>query len=210
MITETLSALLAPLKGVAVALTMMNQPCSVPEFGAFSEQYQFLIDMHIEANWEPRYLPYKCLAAAQLIAESSGNAKAVSSTGAEGLAQFQPTTFKWLAKRHHLTCSPLDPPCAIESYAIYSMYLIRYFKSPRPDGDRAGGWMTTAYHAGNGSADRAQRLCNGTTLFAEMEPCLYLVIGKANAELNSRYVRRISGLYRRMTGGRTLLNLNRM
>lgn len=191
------------ITGVLVALGLMSQPCTIPEF---TDEYEFMVSTAIEANWEPRYHLYKCVAMAQLFAESSGNTKAVSESGAEGLAQIMPATFKWLAKKHHLTCSPFDAKCAIEAYSIYSMYLIRYFKAPRPDGDRVGGWMTTAYHAGNRNADKAQAKCRGATLYSKMEPCLEKVIGKLNAHRNRIYVRKIATLYYRMTGT-TLLEL---
>ena len=191
------------LRGIAIAASMHVQPCVLPEF---TDEYEMLVDIAIEQNWEPRYHIYKCVAMAQIFAESSGNPKAVSESGAEGLAQVMPATFKWLAKNHHLTCSPFDPKCAIEAYAIYSMYLVRYFKAPRPDGDRIGGWMPTAYHAGQRNADKAQRLCRGANNFKDMEPCLQEVIGKLNAKRNAIYVRRIAAMYQRMTG-RILLEL---
>lgn len=196
-----LSNILDSFSGIITAAAMMSQPCTVPEF---TDEYHLLVDIAVEANWEPRYHPYKCVAMAQLFAESSGDTKAVSETGAEGLAQIMPSTFKWLAKKHHLTCSPFDAKCAIEAYTLYSMYLIRYFKSPRPDGDRVGGWMTTAYHAGNRNADKAQVLCRGARLYHKMEPCLKDIIGKVNAHRNDIYVRRIASLYFRMTGNALL------
>ena len=184
------------IRNIAFATSILAQPCTIPEF---TDEYSFLVSTAIEANWEPRYHIYKCVAMAQIFAESSGNPQAVSESGAEGLAQIMPATFKWLANKHHLTCSPFDPKCAIEAYTIYSMYLIRYFKAPRPDGDRVGGWMTTAYHAGQKSADKAQALCRGATKYKNMEPCLETVIGELSAKRNAHYVNRIATLYNRMT-----------
>ena len=181
-----------------MVLTMT--PCSVPEFGVFAERNQRLMDLSVEAYWDPRYRRYRCVAMAQILAESSGDAGAVSSTGAQGLAQVMPGTQRYLAERYGVVCSPFDPGCAFRLHALYSGQLIRYFKARRPEGDRVGGWMPTAYHAGPGNADRAQARCGGARLYRRMEPCLPAVIGEKNAEHNRRYVRRIASLFRRMTG----------
>ena len=192
------------IRDLMVTAALIVQPCSVPEFGAVAQQYQHLVDMHVKANWEPRYHRYRCVAMAQILAESSGDRNAVSHTGAKGLAQFMPATWIEVSSRHGLACSPFDPNCAIQAYTLYSMHLIRYFKAPRPDSDRVGGWMTTAYHAGAGNADRAQVHCRGATLYSKMEPCLEKVIGKTNYHHNRRYVRRIASLFFRMTGWRLM------
>ena len=192
------------LNEMLVVASLLTQPCYVPEFDVQTLKYQHLVDIHVKENWEPRYHPYRCLAMAQILAESSGNPDAESSAGAKGLAQFMPLTFKEVSRKHGLNCSPYDANCSIKAYTLYSMTLIRYFKAPRPDNDRVGGWMTTAYHAGAGNADRAQARCDGTNRFSEMEPCLDSVIGDNNADHNKKYVRRIASLFYRMTGYRLL------
>ena len=190
-------------KGMLTAAAMMVQPCDLPDL---ENEYELLIDIAVQKNWEPRYHAYRCVAVAQIFAESSGNPNATSSSGAQGLAQFMPATWDELSQKHGLDCSPYDAKCAIEGYSYYSMQLIRYFKAPRPDGDRVGGWMTTAYTAGYGNADKAQRACGGADLYADMAPCLDGVIGANNAADSRHYVQRIASLYTQMTG-RELLEL---
>ena len=189
------------LTSIALTAALSWAPCDVPEYRVATKKIQILIDNSVHKHWEPKYHRYRCVAMAQILAESSGDIKATSSVGAKGLAQFMPATWNEVVRKHNLpmTCSPYNPKCAIEAYSLYSMHLIRYFKAPRPDGDRMV-WMVTAYHAGAGNADKAQALCDGARIHAKMSPCLPSVINSKNAKHDAIYVRKIKDLYKRMTG----------
>lgn len=88
------------------------------------------------------------LLARQAIVESSLNPDAVSSSGAQGLAQFMPATLDWLKQREGWAkADPFNPEHSIRAQAAYMKFLLALF-----GGDTRK--AVASYHAGQGTVAR--------------------------------------------------------
>lgn len=97
--------------------------------------------------------------AAQVRAESAFNTRAVSWVGAQGVAQFMPSTWRWAQDLGWVArdASPFEPVAAITAQHAYMAWLEA----------RVGGRWEPAlggYNAGLGSVLKAQRLANSLGL----------------------------------------------
>lgn len=103
---------------------------------------------------------------AQIHQESRFKATAQSPVGAEGLAQFMPSTAQWIAAllppdvRENCPSKsgcPEDPAWAINALSNFDHRLFVVYKIASDD--ERWGFMLAAYNAGQGSVDRERKNC---------------------------------------------------
>ncbi len=137
---------------------------------------------------------------AQLYQESRLDPAAVSPVGARGLAQMMPGT--WDDLRRELRLGSLSPhhEVAIEAGAYYQAKLRRAWSAPRPALDR-NQLGQASYNAGMGNLIKAQKLCGGRALYAEIIPCLEAVTGPKNSHETRTYVQRIARYWAMLEAG---------
>ena len=143
---------------------------------SFSAEYTTRYDGYIKNATEKWWvdLPVWKLWKAQLIAESALDPNAVSAVGAEGLAQFMPST--WSDAIRALgwpqIVSRRDAAYAVEGGAWYMRRLRSTWK---PRGDRTpleSNWLAAAsYNRGTGNVLRDQAACGDALLWSGIEPC---------------------------------------
>ena len=128
---------------------------------------------------------------AQLIAESDLNPLAVSETGAEGIAQFEPDDWaEWSAKCGYgpeITAFMAAP--AIDVHCAYMAHLYGEWSLPRAEIDR---WRlaVASYNAGLGNILKAQSLAGGAPDWLTISSTLSDVTGESNAAQTVEYVAR--------------------
>lgn len=139
---------------------------------------------------------------AQCYQESLLQPSAVSAAGAKGLCQFMDATWSDMSERLGMSpgASAFAPKLSIQAAAYYMGRLRAQWSSPRPEADRHS-LALASYNAGLGSLLRAQRVCEGLTLYADVVRCLPAVTGAANAGQTTAYVSRIWGFWREMVLG---------
>lgn len=119
---------------------------------------------------------------AQLYQESLLDPEAVSPAGAQGLAQFMPGTWAEVTRQLGLHgVPPSHARHAIDAGAYYMAKLQRTWKAPRPHMDRHR-LAQASYNAGAGHIIKAQAVCGGPALYAEIIECLPLVTGRHSWE----------------------------
>lgn len=156
---------------------------------SFPDRYDGQIERAAHLYWPggPDWRWWK----AQLYQESLLNPNARSHVGAEGLAQFMPGTWAQVTRELGWSgISPRDAKYAIEAGAYYMAKLRRSWKSPRPAMDRHQ-LAQASYNAGLGHLVKAQRLCGGAVLYADIVRCLPQVTGHHSRETIT-YVERIA------------------
>lgn len=124
---------------------------------------------------------------AQLYAESGMDPKARSPSGALGLAQFMPETWKEWSRPHE---SPTDPGAAIDAGARYMRWLINEWHWRRPALDR---WCLAmaSYNAGLGYIVDAQITSGGMKLYAPIMDRLHEVASEEKADQAFEYAPKI-------------------
>lgn len=172
-------------------LLLVASLCFSPSLFAWPSKYDWQIKKAAR-----HYLPvtpwqmYK----AQLIKESSLNARAVSPVGAKGLAQFMPGTWRDVSRQLGLVGSPVDAEIAIPAGAYYMSSLRNMWRWPRPEEDRYN-LALACYNAGCGNILKAQKLCDDVSLYEPIMECLPLVTGRHAAETLG-YAPRIREIYK--------------
>lgn len=127
---------------------------------------------------------------AQMQQESQFNPRAVSPAGAGGLMQIMPATFaEWGAQAGYEPGQRFDPEASIFTGAMYMAYLLKQWKSPRPEVDRTC-LALASYNAGLGSLLAAQREAKGALLYREIITGLPAVT-KDHSRETIGYVRKI-------------------
>lgn len=161
----------------------------------FTDRYDRDIEASVKRWWGfgPEWQWYK----AQLYQESLLDPDAVSPVGATGLAQFMSGTWGDVSRQMGLPrgISPRDAKYAIDAGAFYMARLQRTWSAPRPFMDRHK-LAQASYNAGAGHLIKAQRLCGGPALYADIIKCLPQVTGHHSRETIT-YVERIER-WRRM------------
>lgn len=102
--------------------------------------------------------------AAQLHQESGWNPAARSPVGAQGLAQFMPSTADWIAglMPHLATREPYNPGWAIRALVSYDRWL--WSRVAVPDGCERMAMTLSAYNGGLGWVNRDRRLARSRGL----------------------------------------------
>ena len=137
---------------------------------------------------------------AQLWAESRLLPNALSSEGAEGVAQFMPETWlEWSPRAGFAGRDPTDPEAAIYTGAMYMAYLIGEWSSPRPQIDRYCLAMAS-YNAGFGNILKAQGRGGMKNGYSEIIEHLPKVTG-SNAKETTNYIRNILKFYAQLITG---------
>lgn len=135
---------------------------------------------------------------AQIFKESTFNPKAVSSAGAQGLAQIMPATFEeWSLKLGYVNADPFDPETSLSVGAAYLNNMIVKWYYPRPEADRFA-LALASYNAGAGNIIKAQRHQGDPPLYADIIPGLVHITGEKNARETRNYVSRIFEYYTQM------------
>jgi len=126
----------------------------------------------------------------QLWNESKLVPTAVSPVGAQGIAQFMPTTWaEWAPKAGYPDKPATDPEASIMTGAMYMAYLIGKWSAKRPEADRHCLAMAS-YNAGFGNLLKAQKAAGNPHLYADIIQALPKVTGD-NSKETITYVRRI-------------------
>lgn len=135
---------------------------------------------------------------AQLFQESRLDPNARSAAGAEGLAQFMPSTWAEVttAMKYGAVDRRMAEP-AIRAGAFYMRRLMLIWKEPRPPMSRRQ-LAQASYNAGAGSLIKAQKLCDGARRYQGIVWCLPRVTGERNARETTTYVERIARWHRMM------------
>ena len=97
--------------------------------------------------------------AAQVHQESRWIVTAKSPVGAEGLAQFMPTTTEWIAAaypKHLASAQPYNPGWAMRALVQYDLYLFKRNQATLPCDHWA--MVLSAYNGGQGWVNRDRRL----------------------------------------------------
>lgn len=150
------SLLLLPI--VAKAAPAPSSPAqsrvAVPEVSAM---YRRWIEQAVAEEWGVEGSPARL--AAQIHQESSWNPKARSAVGAEGLAQFMPSTARWIAQAYPDQLGqfdPWDPQQAALAAAVYDAHLVRR----NPGASLCSSWAfgLSAYNGGEKRLRQEQAL----------------------------------------------------
>lgn len=178
-----------------LALAWSSQPSSPAEAAGFTDRYDRTIK-EAAGRWWPRHVHWLWWKA-QLYQESRLDPEAESPVGAQGLAQFMPATWREVSTALDLGAyGPKAARPAIFAGAYYMRRQAAGWSSPRPEMDR---WdlARASYNGGFGNLLKAQRLCDGATLYSEIAPCLVRVTGR-HSEETLTYVERIHRWYKEM------------
>lgn len=173
-----------------------HTPYVVREFGEkpLKTEYDEIIKKAVETHL-PGYdwRIYKSL----LFVESGLNPKAVSPTGAGGLAQFMPETWEeWRVKAGYPEANRFEPEAAIMVGAAYMAELLKKWKTPRPEIDRNCLAMLS-YNAGFKHVLTAQKLANGSIYYKDIVSALPKVPGLSEARIRDgqAYAKKIYKCY---------------
>lgn len=119
---------------------------------------------------------------AQLFQESKLNPYAVSPSGARGIGQFMPATWKeWRLNSGYPGHDETHPEASIFTAACYMAHLVAQWKSPRPELDR---YLLAAasYNAGLGNVVKAQKQAGMALAYRDIIAALPQVTGQASGE----------------------------
>ncbi|MHB1273634.1 MAG: transglycosylase SLT domain-containing protein [Rhodanobacter sp.] len=121
-----------------------------------SAHYRLLVEQAAVDEWGVDASPARL--AAQLHQESSWNPQARSAVGAQGLAQFMPSTGRWLAQRFPQlgAYDPWDPSWSAHAAAVYDHWLL----TRNPGRGSCSNWAfaVSAYNGGEPALHREQAL----------------------------------------------------
>lgn len=126
----------------------------VPEASAM---YRRWVEQAVAEEWGVDGSPARL--AAQLHQESSWNPKARSAAGAEGLAQFMPSTARWIAQqfpRRLGDFDPWDPQQAALAAAVYDAWLVK--RNQGATACSTWAFALSAYNGGERALRREQAL----------------------------------------------------
>jgi soluble lytic murein transglycosylase-like protein len=134
---------------------------------------------------------------AQCIQESRLEPNAVSSAGAEGIAQFMPATWRDAKKRMPMPAdaSAFDPKYAIPANAWYMRSLWNEWTNPARDPLDRWKLALASYNCGFGNVEHAQRLAGGAIDYASIIQRLPEVTGDDDAPETIGYVEHILRYY---------------
>lgn len=140
---------------------------------------------------------------AQLFQESRLKPRAVSPSGAQGLAQFMPRTWSEIAPQAgYPESTPWDETPAIMCAAYYMAQLIKKWYSPRPQMDRIC-LALASYNAGFGNIVASQLAADRALLYSEIIKPLAGVTSPLSAAETRGYVSNILEFYADLVLGRT-------
>lgn len=128
--------------------------------------------------------------------ESNFRPNVESSVGAIGLCQLMPATFEQYRNAFNDSpdTDPTNPNYNVKYAAAHMQFLIRFWRSPRPEEDRLK-LATASYNAGQGWLLRAQQLCSETNgqaiLYNDIIICLPDITGKDNSTETINHVIRV-------------------
>lgn len=128
-------------------------PVVVPEASAM---YRHWVEQAVAEEWGVSGSPARL--AAQLHQESSWNPRAHSPVGAEGLAQFMPSTARWMAEAFPDrlgSFDPWDPRQAALAAAVFDAWLVK--RNPGIDTCSTWAFALSAYNGGETALRREQR-----------------------------------------------------
>lgn len=178
-----------------VSLLLVFFSCSAYCFPSrYDKQFEKASEMFLPG------VDYRLLKA-QCYQESRLDPLAISPVGAKGLCQFMPGTWKEVSSELKWASSINEfmPEHSINAAAYYDAKLRKLWKFKRPHVDRMS-LVFASYNAGAGNILKAQKLCNGETLYKDIIQCLPNVTGKHSKETTT-YVERIWMYFTRMILG---------
>jgi membrane-bound lytic murein transglycosylase F len=130
------------------------------------------------------------------MAESNLKPEAVSWVGAEGLMQFMPKTWEWMADDPWKGAGPADPEAAI---FVGCKYMKWNWDRVETDKYNRKALTNAAYNSGLGNVWKAQKVCRNSTKFFWCDETIWdfphvehhLVTAPRSQEETRGYVRRI-------------------
>lgn len=139
-----------------------------------------------EYRWE--WLKAQCYQESRLIPT------AVSKSGAMGLCQFMPATWREVSQTLRLRASVYNPRANAIAAAYYMGKLARKWSTPRPRLERLR-LAQASYNGGFGTVLDAQRKCGNARDWRDIKPCVPY-------EETREYPERVAHWYYQMTGRR--------
>ncbi|MGA7438597.1 MAG: transglycosylase SLT domain-containing protein [Luteibacter sp.] len=146
--------LVAGFSIASIAPVHAATPPSIPEASAM---YRRWVEQAVAEEWGVEGSSARL--AAQIHQESSWNPKARSPVGAEGLAQFMPSTAKWITTEFPKTLGtfdPWDPQQAALAAAVYDAWLVR--RNPGRTECDTWSFALSAYNGGERQLHKEQAL----------------------------------------------------
>jgi soluble lytic murein transglycosylase-like protein len=143
--------------GFAIACVAPVKAGTTPTVPEASAMYRRWVEQAVAEEWGVEGSPARL--AAQIHQESSWNPKARSAVGAEGLAQFMPSTAKWIADEFPETLGafdPWDPQQAALAAAVYDAWLAR--RNPGRAECDTWSFALSAYNGGEKQLHKEQAL----------------------------------------------------
>jgi membrane-bound lytic murein transglycosylase F len=145
---------------------------------------------------------------AQAMAESNLNPAARSPTGARGIMQILPSTFREI-KSENPELQHLDrPDWNIAAGIYYDRKMYDFWDVPESDGNRDN-FMFGSYHAGTAPILRAQRIASAAGLNHEIWRSIEAVahrVARWNSHETIPYIAQIHRYYQRLTSGTASTN----
>lgn len=145
----------------ALLLLSACQPAYSEEIPRTAEQYRRILVRAAHANWGLD-APIATLAA-QVHQESRWNAQATSPVGAQGLAQFMPSTAEWMARLYPKALGenqPYNPGWALRALVTYDRWLADRVQAHSPCDKWA--FTLSAYNGGLGWVQKDARLASAS------------------------------------------------
>lgn len=134
----------------------VTQVSPLPQVPDVSARYRLLVEQAASDVWGVDASPARL--AAQLHQESSWNPQARSNVGAQGLAQFMPSTGRWLAQQFPAlgAYDPWDPAWSARAAAVYDHWLL----TRNPGAGQCSSWAFafSAYNGGETMLHREQAI----------------------------------------------------
>lgn len=145
---------------LAVALLVAScQPAYADSIPRDAEQYRRTLVRAAHAEWG-LHAPIATLAA-QVHQESAWRADARSRVGAQGLAQFMPSTSAWMAELYPATLGanqPYNPGWALRAMVVYDRWL--YARNQAISDCERWAFVLSAYNGGQGWVNRDRVLAS--------------------------------------------------
>ena len=149
------------LFGAVWSLLHGEPVCAQDRIPAQAEQYHRVLVRAAHAEWGLS-APIATFAA-QVHQESRWRADARSPVGAQGLAQFMPTTSEWIAGLYPAALGanqPYNPGWALRALVAYDRYL--YARNQAISECHRWGFVLAAYNGGQGWVNRDRRLASAS------------------------------------------------
>lgn len=172
--------------------------CSAPQWtNKYDDDIKAATEVYMPIGYREGNL--WCRNKAQMLAESSGDSKAVSHAGAKGNFQLLDGTFREMQQAHNIHGSIFDYKANIRAGIAYKARMLDMLVDDRSWACKEEG-AHTMYHIGPGNFFKGQRLAGGAPCLDRIRPQLPRIIGEANALANDKYLANIDRIHDALSG----------